>query len=51
MNYTDNPWFAESGLEIDRQWWLKNASRSLYDHIWLGQYNDHVENSIILAEG
>jgi len=50
INYTDNPWFAESGLEIDRQWWFENASRSLYDHIWLGHYNDSIENSIIKAE-
>jgi len=50
INYTDNPWFAESGLETDRLWWYDNVSRSLYDHIWLGSYNDHVENSIILGE-
>lgn len=50
INYTDNPWFLESGLEVDRLWWFNNASRSLYDHIWLGYYNDRVENSIIQGE-
>jgi len=50
INYTDNPWFKESGLEQDRQWWLKNADRTLYDHIWLAAYNDYIEGSIIRAE-
>jgi len=50
MNYTDNPWFHESGLEEERVWDFENRPRALYDHIWLGQYNDSVENALIMAE-
>lgn len=50
MNYHDNPWFLESGLEEERQWALTHLPRELYDHIWLGGYNDSVENSLIIAE-
>jgi len=50
INYTDNPWFKESGLEQDRLWWLKNASRSLYNHIWDGAYNDNIEGALIQAD-
>lgn len=50
MNYTDNPWFHHSGLEEERQWDFKNRSRALYDHIWLGAFNDSVENALIMSE-
>ena len=50
MNYTDNPWFAESGLEAERAWDYANLPRALYDHIWLGKFNDSVESGLILAE-
>lgn len=50
MNYMDNPWFADSGLEDERRFDYDNLPRALYDHIWLGKYNDSVENSIIPAE-
>ncbi len=50
MNYVDNPWYSESGLESERQWDLENRSRALYDHIWLGAYNDHVDDAIIMPE-
>ena len=50
MNYTDNPWFMDSGLEGERLFDLENKSRAVYDHIWLGAPLDTVENSIILAE-
>lgn len=49
LNYTDNPWFPPE-LEAQRLWDLENLPRAKYDHIWLGAYNDHVEDSIILAE-
>jgi len=49
VNYTDNPWFP-SVLETDRQRDFKELDRALYDHIWLGAFNDSVENSIIKAE-
>ncbi len=50
MNYMDNPWFAESGLEAERQWDYDHLDRALYDHIWLGKFNDSVESALIKAE-
>ena len=50
MNYCDNPWFEQSGLEEERQWDFEHRSRELYDHVWLGGYNDYIEDAIILAE-
>ena len=50
MNYTDNPWYMESGLDTERKWAEKHLSRDLYYHIWLGGHNDSVENSLIIAE-
>lgn len=50
MNYDDNPWFMDSGLEIERQWDYENRSRAYYDHRWLGAYNDSVEDALILPE-
>lgn len=49
INYFDNPWFPDV-LEQDRQWDHENISRAAYNHIWLGHYNDHVENALIKAE-
>tara|TARA_R110000851_G_scaffold133381_3_gene268198 strand:- start:5025 stop:6695 length:1671 start_codon:yes stop_codon:yes gene_type:complete len=50
MNYTDNPWFGSSGLEIERLWDYENRPRALYDHIWLGAMNDSVENALVMSE-
>ena len=50
MNYNDNPWFLETSLEQERVFDFKNLDRALYDHIWLGAFNDFVEDSIIKAE-
>ena len=50
MNYTDNPWFNDSGLEEERQWDFQYRSRAMYDHIWLGAFNDSVENALIMSE-
>lgn len=49
VNYSDNPHFPDA-LEQERRWAYDNLPRALYDHIWLGKYNDSVENSIIPAE-
>lgn len=49
VDYRDNPWFPES-LESQRKWDYENFPRAKYDHIWLGAYNDSIENSLILAE-
>jgi phage terminase large subunit len=50
VNYDDNPWFEESGLEAERQWDHANLPRALYDHIWLGAPNDSVDSALIMAE-
>ena len=50
MNYNDNPWYEDSGLEQERIYDYRNRPRALYDHIWLGKYNDSVDGSIILPE-
>lgn len=49
INYYDNPWFPEA-LEQERRWDYDNLDRAEYDHIWLGHFNDSVENSIIRTE-
>ena len=49
LNYNDNPWFPKS-LEQERMHDYTHLPRALYDHIWLGYYNDSVDNSIILTE-
>jgi len=49
MNYLDNPWFPDS-LEQERAWDYDHKPRALYNHIWLGAFNDHVEDAIIPAE-
>lgn len=48
-NYNDNPFFPDN-LEQLRQKHYETKSRAEYDHIWLGAYNDEVDNSIIKAE-
>lgn len=50
INYNDNPWFKLSGLESERKFDYENIDRALYDHIWLGSYNDSVANAIIDPE-
>jgi len=48
MNWRDNPWHGE--LEDQRLWDKAHMSRAKYDHIWEGEFNDTVEDSIIQAE-
>ena len=50
MNYDDNPWFDDSGLDIERRWDYINRSRAYYRHRWHADYNDTVEDAIIKAE-
>lgn len=47
-NWRDNPWHGE--LEAQRLWDYENLSRAKYDHIWEGDFNDSVEDALILAE-
>jgi phage terminase large subunit len=48
-NYKDNPFFPEK-LERDRLKDYENLPRAVYDWIWLGKFNDTVDNSIIQVE-
>lgn len=50
MNWSDNPWFDDSGLEAERLFDLSNLPRSTYDWIWEGGFNDDIENSLIKPE-
>lgn len=50
MNYDDNPWFEDSGLEQERLYDLKHLPRSTYDWIWRGGFNDDIENGLIKPE-
>lgn len=50
MNYTDNPWFHESDLEAERADDFETLPRALYDHIWMGKFNDSVDNALIMSE-
>jgi len=49
MNYTDNPWF-DQGMESERAWDEANLSRAMYRHIWLGEFNDSVDDNFIKVE-
>lgn len=49
LNYCDNPWFPSS-LEAERAWDETHAPKAQYRHVWLGEYDDSVERSIILPE-
>ena len=49
VNYFDNPWFPKE-LDDERRWDKNNLPRSEYDWIWLGEFNDSIDNSLIRAE-
>ena len=52
MNYTDIPqsWFIASGLEVERLDDKEKLTSSAYNHKWLGEYLDHIDNAIIKGE-
>lgn len=50
INWSDNPWFDESGLESERKFDKVNLPRSTYDWIWEGGFNDDIENGLIKPE-
>lgn len=50
MNYDDNPWFEDSGLDAERQYDMDNLPPASYAHIWGGEFNDHVDNALIPSE-
>ena len=49
VNYIDNPWFPPE-LEMERQYDYEHLPRAKYNHIWLGDYDDTVDDAIITAE-
>jgi phage terminase large subunit len=49
VNYDDNPFFPDV-LEQERAYDQSNLSTALYRHIWMGEYYDEVEDSIIPVE-
>ena len=50
MNWNDNPWFCDSGLNEERLFDLQNLPRSTYDWVWEGGFNDDIENGLIKPE-
>lgn len=48
-NYDENPWMPET-LDQERQLDYELLPREEYDHIWLGHFNDSIENAIIKPE-
>lgn len=48
-NYKDNPFFPQV-LEDERLYDYENKPRALYNHIWLGDFNDSVDNALIKSE-
>lgn len=49
INWRDNPWFPES-LNQERMWDYEHLPRALYDHIWEGEFNDSIDNALVMAE-
>jgi len=50
VNWSDNPWFADSPLARQRLDNKSKWSKVKYNHIWEGAFMDQVENSIIEDE-
>ena len=56
VGYEDNPWFKwDESLqqELDKDTQKRDdgrMSRSRFNHIWVGMFNDDVENSVILSD-
>lgn len=50
MNWDQNPWFGDSGLEQERLFDMENLPRSTYDWVWEGGFNDDIENGLIKPE-
>jgi phage terminase large subunit len=49
VNYIDNPWFPPE-LEQERVFDLEHKPRAKYNHIWLGDYDDTIEDAIIAPD-
>lgn len=49
MNWRDNPWWNDEQESL-RAWDYENMSRSKYNWIWEGEFNDEVDDALIKAE-
>ena len=49
VNYNDNPLFPDV-LDQERKLDAERMSGALYNHVWLGHFNDSVEDALILSE-
>lgn len=49
VNWRDNPWWNEEQEKL-RRWDFEHLSRSKYDWIWEGHFNDGVEDALIMPE-
>ena len=49
VNWRDNPWWNEEQESL-RQWDYDNLTRSKYDWMWEGKFNDTIEDAIIQPE-
>lgn len=45
VNYTDNPWCPQ--VMVDEAERMKAENYERYSHIWLGGYNDNLDNALI----
>ena len=45
VNWSDNPWFHETALEIERAW-MQRTDPDAYDHVWGGGYRKHSKAQI-----
>lgn len=50
VNYDDNPYFGDSGLDSEREWDYKHRSSAFYSWKWSGEFNDSVEDGLISSE-
>lgn len=49
VNWRDNPWWNEEQEKL-RLWDYEHQTRSWYDWVWEGAFNDSVDNAIIKPE-
>jgi phage terminase large subunit len=56
MNWRDNPWFLEDEtlrqeMEADRKLVDEGViSQAKFDHVWEGEFDDHIENALISSD-
>jgi len=50
MNYDDNPWFGESGLQEELEWDKSHTSEAMFAHVWHGAFNDSVDDALVMSE-